>query len=243
MKRILSMTLAFIVLAAAVSVPAKAQAAQDVLNKMIEAMGGRKNMEKVNDMTMTGTIELVQYGASGTYTTYQKEPNKMRQDMELMGMNISQACDGEKVRFTNPQTQAVEEMTGDAAKEFARQSMGNEATLLNPAKYGITYTLKPKETVDGIDCIVLEQKTAEGHASLIYVDSSTYYIYKARTKALNQAGAEIEAESVMSDYKKVGDFMLPHSIKAFQDGAEFARITFTQISFNTGLADSLFALK
>ncbi len=242
MKKFAAAIAAVLLVVTAVSLPVQAQTAQDVLAKMIDAMGGRKALEAVKDTTITGTMEMAQYGMSSTFTMYQKEPNKMRMDLEIMGMVITQAFDGTKAWFTNPQSQTTEEMPDAQAQSFKRQAMGNDA-ILNPAKYGITYTLKPRETVDNIDCIVLEHKTADGFISTVYVDSTTYLTYKQRAKAVNQMGVEADTETFVSDYKKVNGLVVAHSMRTLQDGAELMRMTFTQITFNKGIEDSLFLMK
>lgn len=241
MKKTVMVTLAVLLAVTFLSELTYAQSAQDVLEKMIGAMGGRKALEKIKDTTATGTIELAQFGMNGSLTQYFKEPNKLRMEIEVMGMVITQVFDGEKAWFTNPQTGGVEEMPESMTKDFARQAMGN-GSILNPKNYGITYTLKPRETVEGKEYVVLEQKLADGHIITFYLDPETWLIYKQRTRAVNQAGAEVEAESYFSDYKKVGDTMAAHSIRVLQDGAEYVLITISNITYNTGLEDSFFTL-
>src|SRR5512135_2995051 len=167
MRKIFAWTAAALILVTAVAVPGYGQTAQDILKKMIDAQGGRKYMESLKDTTSTGTMELVTMGMSGTFTQYQKEPNKFRMDAEVMGMMITQAYDGQKAWGTNFQTGQVEESPEAQAKEMARQAMGN-ATLLDPAKYGVTYTVKPKAKLEDKEYLVLEQKMSDGHLSTIY---------------------------------------------------------------------------
>jgi outer membrane lipoprotein-sorting protein len=244
MKRLFALTAVAVVLASLVVLPGYAQTskdAQNVLNKMIDAQGGRKYLETLKDTTTTGSAELVQMGISGTVTLYQKEPNKMRMDMEFMGMVITQAYNGEKAWFTNPQTGATEELPEGQAKELARQALGTES-LLNPEKFGITYALLPKAKLDSTEYIVLEQTMADGHKSVLYVDPSTDLPYKVETTGLGQSGEDVKIESYQTDYKKVGQSMVAHSIRTLQDGADFMHFTITKVEYNTGLDDALFTL-
>ena len=242
MKKALTLTLAAAIVLSLIALPAQAQTskeAQDVLNKMINAMGGRKALEAIKDTTESGTIELTAMGYSGTVTMYQKEPNKMRMDMEIMGMVITQAFDGTKGWMVNPQTGTAEDMTEAQSKDFARQALGNGA-FLNPQKLGITYAVKPKAKVEDKECLVLEQTMADGHKSTIYVDPVTYLVAKAETMGMGQAGVEVKVESYPSDYRKIGDAQVPFATRIVQDGAEFAKMTLTKVTYNTGLEDSLF---
>ncbi|MGB2763344.1 MAG: DUF620 domain-containing protein [Candidatus Aminicenantaceae bacterium] len=242
MKRIFSLCFLSLFLLSLVVTPGLSQEASDVLAKMIDAGGGRKNLEKAKDMTMTGNIELVSMGMSGSLTVYSKEPNKMRMDIEIMGMVITQAYDGETAWGINPQTGASEELSGEQADDLKRQAMGNDS-LLNPAKYGITYTLKGKETVDGAECFILERTHSDGYTVSLYINSETYLPYKTKATTMGQMGVEVEAESFPTDYKKVGGMMIPHSLRVLQDGEEFMTMTFTEVTVNTGIEDTMFKME
>ena len=70
MKKAFTHCLLSLLLFSLMASPALSRSADDILNKMIDAMGGRKAMEAVKDQTSTGTIELTQMGLSGTATQY-----------------------------------------------------------------------------------------------------------------------------------------------------------------------------
>jgi len=212
-----------------------------ILNKMIKAQGGRKLLENITDTTISGSMELTQMGMSGSLTLYQKEPNMMRMDIEIMEMVITQAFDGETAWMVNPQTGSTEEMPEQAAEDMKRQALGNDS-LLHPEKYGITYSDKGTEKIDGKDYLVLEQTYSDGHLATIYIDPKTHLAYKSKTTTVNQMGIEVEAESIMSDYKNVEGMMIAHSLITYQDGEEFMTMTVTEVKFNAGLKDSLFKM-
>jgi len=242
MKRFFAWTTAVLILVSVAALPGYGQTAQDILKKMIDAQGGRKYLETVKDTTSSGTMELTMPMAmSGTFTTYTKEPNKYRMDMELMGMVITQAYDGQKAWFTNPQTGATEEMPEAQAKQFAHQAMGNDY-LLNPQKYGVTYAAKPKVKLENKDYLVLEQTTADGQKITLYIDPATYLTYKTELMTIGQAGTDVKMEIYSSDFKKIGQSLVAHSMRILQDGAEFGKMTITKVTFNNNIEDSLFAM-
>jgi len=230
-----------LVLLASVGGSLWSQTAQDVLKKMIEAQGGEKALAAIKDSTMTGTMEMIQMGMNGAITMYQKEPNMMRMDIEVMGMVITQAFDGEKGWWVNPQTGASEELPENQADMLKRQAYGNDS-LLHPEKFGISYELKGTETVDGKDCVVLEQTFKDGNKNTILLDTATNLPYKTRAKALNQMGVEVQSETLMSDYKVIDGIPVPHSLTIYQDGQEFMKMTVTKVSYNAGLEDSFFKM-
>jgi outer membrane lipoprotein-sorting protein len=219
----------------------QAQTAKDVVEKMIEAGGGRKALAAIKDTTISGTIELLTMGMNGSLTMFQKEPDKMRIDIEVMGMVITQAFDGEKAWMTDPQSGTQQEMPEKQAQGMKRQALGNDS-LLNPEKYGITYVLKGKEKIQDKEYFVLEQTYKDGEKATIYIDPATFLPYKSRAKSTDQMGAEVEAETIMADYKKVGDTTVAHSMTIFQGGTEFMRMTFSKVAYNTTIEDSFFKM-
>jgi outer membrane lipoprotein-sorting protein len=222
--------------------PGLAQTEKDILENMIKALGGRQTLSEIKDTRISGTIEIIQYGMNAPMTIYQKEPNKYRMEMEIMGMSMIQVFDGQKAMMTNPQTGEVMELPPDQTNDMMRQALGNDATL-HPEKYGISYTFKGKEEVNGRQCLILEQKFQDGFTSTFYLDANTYLPYKSKSKSLSPTGSEVESEIIFSDYRKVGNTMAAFSMAIYQEGVESIRMTFSEIVYNTGIDDSLFTLK
>jgi len=228
------------------SAPAGSKEAMAVVDKLIEALGGRKLLESIKDTTKSGTAEIVQYGITVPVTIYMKEPDKLRMDIIIAtaeaNMTVIQAFDGQKGWYTNLQTGATEEMPDFMARELARGATENQA-LLNPRKTGVTYALKPKEAIEGTDYIVLEQTLADGHKTTICLDPETYLPYKSVSRAMDQSGAEVDSEEYSTNYQKAGGVMIPYSLRQVQNGSDAMRITITAVTFNTNLDDAFFTLK
>ena len=120
MKKILSFCLLSFFLLSLLTSPGYSQKASDILDKMIDAQGGKKVLGSIKDTTISGSLEMIAVGASGSVTIYHKEPNKVRMDMEMMGMVITVAFDGETAWMINPQTGSTEEMSGKDAEDMKR---------------------------------------------------------------------------------------------------------------------------
>jgi len=241
MKRIFTLCLLSIFLFSFTASPGLCQTAKEILAKMIEAQGGKKVFESTKDITTSGSFELVQQGLSGSMTVYKKEPDKRRLDFEVMGMVVTQAYDGETAWQVNPQTGSTEEMAEQQATEMKRDAMPL-VSILYPEKYGLSFTLKEKEKIEDKDYFVLEMTFPDGFKATLYIDPETYLIYKTKATIMGQMGVEVESEQFTSDYKKVDGMIMAHSITVFNDGEEFLNVTITEVSFNTGLEDSLFKM-
>jgi len=216
--------------------------AAQILSKMIEAQGGKKRIQEIKDMTVTGTVEMTQFGMEGSLTLYQKEPNKVRTDIEVMGMIITQAYDGETAWMINPQTGESQELPEQMAADIKRQAYGNDS-LLHPEKYGIYYTYEGTETIDGKEHHILKQHFADGFEATLYIDGETYLTTKSEALTLDpQTGVEVLVETLQSDYKEVEGTVVAHSIISYRDGEEYMVSTLTDVNYNTGLKDSLFKM-
>lgn len=218
------------------------QKAADILEKMIEAQGGRKVLESIKDTTLSGSAEVM--GMSLTITMYKKEPNKMRMDGGAAGMVMTEAFDGEIAWKIELGSQNPSEETGKEAAETKRDVQSEcYASILHPEKYGITYVLKGKEKIEGKDYFVLEQTIPGATPITQYVDPETYLIYKTDRTSINEKGVAEKEETFMSDYKKVDGVMVAHSLTLPMEGGVSMKLTFTKVSFNMGLEDSLFKMK
>jgi len=218
------------------------QNAEDILEKMIDAQGGRIALGKIQDTVLTGYMEMIQMGYGGSLTTYQKEPNKLRMDATVQGIVITQSFDGETAWMSNPMTGSTEEMPLVMAEDFGRSALGNDV-LLNPEKFGITYILTGKELLEGKEYFVLSQNFSDGFKVNFLIDPETYLMYKTKTTAKNEVGEEVDIETVFTDYKSIDDILIAHTLVTYQDGREFMRRTITKVDFNTGLEDTWFILK
>ncbi len=242
MKRILSLSiLCFFVLTLAAN-PGLSQTAQEILKKMVEAQGGKKVLESIKDMTLSGHLEMVQQGMTGALTVHKKEPDKRRADVEIQGFVVTQAYDGQTAWGTNMQTFATEVLSGEEAASLKRQSLPIVSSLY-PEKYGISYIYKGKEKIDNKEYLVLEESYPDGFKATVYVNPETYLIFKTKAKTTAPMLGEVETEQISSDYKKIGGMTIAHSLVTYANGQEYTRITISKVSFNTGLDDSLFKMK
>lgn len=215
--------------------------AEKIRKRMIEALGGEKTLTKINDITLSGNIELIPYGFSGPITIYQKEPDKLRIDAEIMERIYTQAYDGKTAWATNFESGISEEMPEKMAQSIKRDALGVDATL-HPEKYGITFTFKGKEKIEEKEYLLLEQKYGDGYSIVLYVDPLTYLTYKIVATAFNDLGEEVEAETYYSDYRKKEGVAISFSQTVYQNNELYMKITIEEVSVNRGLPDSFFSM-
>ena len=84
MKKIFSLSLLSLFLLCLAIFSGFSDQAPKILEKMIEAQGGRKVLSSIKDTTLAGSMERIQMGINGSFTMYHKKTNKMRMDGEVM---------------------------------------------------------------------------------------------------------------------------------------------------------------
>jgi outer membrane lipoprotein-sorting protein len=222
--------------------PMTGQTLDDILKEMIQAQGGKASLERIKDMTITGTIEVPQQELSVSFTQYKKEPDKRRIEMKVMGTVQVQCFDGKKAWELDPQTGTAIEIPGKDAVDIKRGSLAL-AWMLYPEKYGISLAIKEREKIDDKYYLVLEQSYADGGKVILYVDPETYLTFMIKSTILDEMMVEVETETYLSDYKSVKGYIMAHKMVSYLRGKEYMRIIYKKVKVNTGLRDHLFLMQ
>lgn len=237
MKRFFCLSMMFFWIFSITTVTGFSQTAQDILDKMVAAQGGKDKFSTITSRTTTATINIISQGMTGSSKTYWKAPNKLRSDMELPMGTLIRVYDGEKAWLNGFSTGGVpKEVSGPEILALKRQSIG-EKLYIEPGKYNVTFTFKGKEKVKEVDCLVLEQTFENIEVSLIYLDAKTYLVQKISSVFQDKTN-----EYYLSDYKKIDGIMIAHTISVVQGGQEALVVKVNEVKFNLPIDDSLFIL-
>ena len=216
----------------------KIEEGKKILGKVIDAFGGRDRLLKIQDTKVACNINVIPVNMSGSLVISEKN-NKIRQDISISGMNIIQAYNGETGWMVDPMTGAIVDMPDAALEQFKRESLGNDA-LLNPEKYGITFTFEGRESVEGKEYLLLKQTHRDGFETTMYVDPDTFLVHKTMGMTVTETLEKTDQETTLSDYRDVDGTKVPFSVKIKQGGVEYAEITMTEYQYDTNLEDSIF---
>ncbi len=217
----------------------KAAEGKNALEEWIVAQGGREAISKIKDNKLSCVLNLVAQGLNGSFTIQQKNPGKIRQDIDIMGMKIVQAYNGTKGWMANPATGAVEEMPELLQQEMKRGAIDN-VLMLNPDKYGVVFTLEGRQSIEGKEYLILKETYSDGFVATHYLDSETHLLFKTVAMSLGQMGEKVERETFMSDYRDVQGTKVPFSININQGGAKYATCSVKEYTFNTNPDDAFF---
>src|SRR5262245_19575153 len=168
-----------------------------ILDKYVQALGGKAAVQKVTSMVMKGTFEVPAFGASGTIERYAKAPNKFAIVVEIGGFGtVQQVFNGTAGWSQDPQN-GMRELTG---KELAQTKV--EADIYREIKLKELFpkmVVVGKDKVADRDVYVIEATSADVGSAKMYFDAQNSLLVRTDQTAYN-AGEEIPTQTFFEDY-------------------------------------------
>jgi zinc protease len=205
-----------------------------VLNKYIDAIGGKAAIEGLKDLTTTAS--LTQMGQIYTVTQTVLSPDKMKQ-VVIVGDQMIQkmVINGDKSYMEaqgNKQT-----LPAEAVNEYKTEADLQE--LLHPTKYGISYALLGAETQDGKEVYNVERVENDGKKRTVqYFEKSTGLLIKEIVSSTEGGQPKVEIKNY-ADFREVKNgngYKIPFSVEIM--GA--SKITVQSAKANSGVKESAF---
>lgn len=214
---------------------AKAQTADEVVQKYLNAIGGEAAWRKVNTMKATGAINA--QGTEITLTLITANGKGFRTDYTVMGMSGYSIITPNAGWYFNPgggQTKA-EPMTPDQVKQ-SQDQLDLQGELVDYKKKGHKVEFLGKDELEGTDCYKLKLVTKSGKEETWYIDQSNNYLIRSVAKQTID-GKEVESATNFSNYQKLdGGIVFPMTL-----GTENGEINLSKVEINQPVDDKVFA--
>lgn len=220
--------------------PADAQpalTAEQVIERSIEATGGREAREKMTSTVARGTVELTAQGLRSTMEFYAKTPNKRLVITKAEGVGeFKQGYDGQVGWSDNP-VQGLRELSGE---ELAR--LRREATFNPEIKWRDLYRkveLVGKDKVGERETYVVRLTPLEGKPLTRYYDAQTFLLLR-QDLVQDTSQGPMAVTAIMSDYRDVNGIKAPFRIEQ-QLPVGKVIIKMVEVQNNVEIADAVFA--
>lgn len=217
----------------------KAQTADEVISKHIEAIGGADNWKKVTSIVQSGTMTV--QGADVTVTRTVVNNKGSRQDISLMGMNgymIVTPTAGWNFMPFNGQA-AAEAMTAEDVKE-SQDDLDAQGSLIDYKAKGHSVEALGKEDVDGTECLKLKITLKSGRSETLFFDPKTFYLIKS-ISVRKANGQEVEMSTSFSNFQKLPEgIVVPMSLSVPLGPGFNADFTVTKMEVNKAIDEALF---
>jgi len=212
----------------------KAQTADDIIKKHLDATGGVQNWKKVNSIKMVGSVNVQGQKIDMVFTTVNGKG--ARQDINIGGManySILTPTAGWQYYPVGGQTKP-EAMTAEDVKE-GQDELDIQGPLVDYQAKGNKVEYLGKDDVEGTECYKLKVTFKSGKEETMYLDATNYYQIRSIQKATVN-GKEVEQTINYSNYQKLPEgIVYPMTV-----GSEQGAVTFTSVEVNKPVDESIF---
>jgi hypothetical protein len=203
--------------------------AQTVIDRHIEAVGGRAALKAHSSANIKGSITIPANGMTGTIEVFAARPNKVVAKTTLAGIgDIAEGFDGKVAWSMSPMTGPML-ATGEELTQKAFDA-NFDGALGIASRYDAMKTVE-KTTFQGrpVYKLALTRKGGGGD-DIEFYDVETGLKAGAIMERKNPMGT-ISVTSSVSDYKKFGDLLQPTVMKQSTSGVEIVT-TFTSVEYD-----------
>jgi hypothetical protein len=235
--------LVFLIAIFSLHLAAWSQTVEELVQKNIEAKGGREKMKAIKTVRLAGKLEA-QGGFTGLVGQENKRPNLVRETFTLQGVTQVQAYDG----ATGWQIQPFEGrkdpqlMGEDDVRDLVIDS-DFDGPLVDYKEKGNKIEYLGHDMVEGDDALRLRVTLNNGDIIYDYLDPDTFLEIRTERREFIR-GAVRESVLDLGSYKPVAGVMFPFSVSggAKDDPTSWQSVTYEKIEINVDLSDSDFAV-
>lgn len=208
-----------------------------ILDKYVQALGGKAALSKLTSRTTKGTAEIPAANITGTLETYSKAPNKSLTIMTLPQLGlVQQGYDGTTGWSQNAQ-EGLKDLSGETLEAVKR-----DADFYRDLKLKEQYpkmVVKGKEKLGEREAYLVEATPANGSMEKLYFDAQSGLLVRQDVERDSPQG-KMNISVEFENYKEVDGVKIPHTIR--QIFPSFALITtFTEVKHNGALDDAKFS--
>jgi hypothetical protein len=214
----------------------QAQTVDEVINKHIDAIGGKENWLKVSSFKMEANISV--QGMEIPVNIFQVHNKAQKQEYTVMNMTGYTILTAEAGWSFNPMMgQSKPEPMSKEEVELGKESLNIQGDLLDYAAKGSKAELMGKEDVDGTECFKLKLTRKSGNEYVYFIDPSNYYIIRSLNK-VKANGQEVEQKVNFSNYKKLPEgIVVPLTM---ENSSIPAPINVKKVEVNVPIEDAVF---
>ena len=209
-----------------------------VLDKYVEATGGKAAYAKVHNSSTKGRMEIAGQGVKGDLTVYGAEPSKMYSVFVIDGVGkIEEGTDG-KVAWSLSALQGARVKEGEEKALALRAANFNNH--LNWKQFYKSAETTGLETLDGKPCYKVLLTPLEGKPETQYYEKDSGLLVR-QTGSVKTPMGEVPVDATVSDYRAESGILMPHLLKQSVAGQQLL-FTFASIKFNVEIANDRFDL-
>ena len=217
---------------------AKPPTAEQVLDGYVKAIGGRKAIEQHTSLTMTGTLEVVNFGLKGTVEIISKEPSKIAVTTTIEGMGTTrQGYDGKTGWSVDPLS-GLRDMDSREIALVERSVFSSDVRWREVWK---SAELIETTVLDGrnVHVVRLTPPPNAGSPTTNFYDAESGLLVRTEM-VIETSAATMPVTTTLSDYRKIGNVLI--AMRMVQALPTATLVTqFSDVRFDVKVDDAVFA--
>lgn len=210
-----------------------AQSIDEIVNKYVDALGGKEKLTTLKSVRMEGTLNVS--GTDVSLIITKLNGVGQRNDIAAMGMNGYQIyTPATGWNFMPFMGQASPEAMKDEELKTGQLWLDLQGNLVNYKEKGNQLELQGKEKADTAECYKIKATLKSGKAVTYFINSRSYYIVKT-VSTQNIAGEE-EVVNAYANYKATDNgYIFPFTFTIPK-----GEITYSKIEANVAVDEKIF---
>jgi hypothetical protein len=207
----------------------KAQTAQEIVAKHIEALGGKERLQSINSIFVEG-IAVMDNGTQIDTRLWKVYDRLFRQEVTIGDSAVTTIVTPGHGWVANQQTNGSFKSMSSERLRALQPQIDPAGPLADYAAKGCRVDLTGRDSVRGIACYKIRLSCPMGQSVTYYIDTKTYYILRETGKSGmmcvvldNNTTADEDVVIDFSDYKKTPEgYVFPYTIVTNAFGAKMS---------------------
>ena len=223
---------------------ASVKTVDEVIDKYIEARGGKEKLHSINSIYMEGRREMM--GNEVTVRITKEQDKLSRTEFEKDGMiSFDLITNKEAWKYSPTGMYEPQKMPDELITAFETE-LDIAGPLVDYAAKGHSTELIGKENIDDITCFKIKLTTKAGKDIIYWIRSDNYLLLQSTSIESDIQGTRPKLGKtliVYKDYKAVDGVLFAHSFEKRIDGGEMlgsSDIIFSRIEVNKPIDEKLY---
>lgn len=213
--------------------PTQAQSVDDVINKYIDAMGGREKLNSIKTVYLEG-VAVMQNGSEINTKIWKADKALLRSETNFGMGSMTLILTKTNGWFSNPRNGGKFEALPEDRVKAQQGELDCTGPFVDYAAKGEKAEMLGKEDINGVSCYKIKLTFSDGRDQTDYFDATTYYLVREVKKGGMRPGAQQQGNGEMTtDYagyaKTTDGYMFPFTVTRVGMGGA---MTFEKIAVN-----------
>ena len=208
-----------------------------VLDKYVQAIGGKAALTKLTSRYSQGTIEIPAFGASGSFELYAKAPDKWLSHSDFAGYGVVEQGFGNSIAWAKDPERGVREITGAELAQMKRTADFYSSLKMKEMYPKMTLKGKKEKVGEG-EAYVIEAALPEGGSEKMYFDAKTGLLLRSDQEREGPNG-RIPVTFQFENYKEVDGVQIAFVFRQTSPEISFT-ITLSEVKHNVPIDDAMF---